>query len=143
MYAFLTDFGSLKVFDERIFCAFFFTMNSMPGLEKETQSWSYIRWSWKIRHNGLYLVNCVRIAWLKHNYFRFPASFWLKDFAASYFIHDSFHFGVRQRIQKLILHQILNIYPRIKYINKGILIVQKLHVQYDALKFVWYGINIS
>ena len=29
----------------------------------------------EIRHNGLYSVNCVCIAWQKHNGFRFPPSF--------------------------------------------------------------------
>ena len=36
------------------------------------------------------------------------------------FLHDAFHVGVKQIIQKFILHKILNIHPPIKFINKGL-----------------------
>ena len=34
------------------------------------------------RHSEIYSVNCVRIVGRKHNGFRFPPSFWWKDFVA-------------------------------------------------------------
>ena len=57
------------------------------------------------------------------------------------FLHDAFNFGVVQRIQKLISHQILDIYPHISFINKGLSIVQKLWVLFDTLKVIWFNIH--
>ena len=45
-----------------------------------------------------------------------------------YFLHDAFNLGVRQRTKKFILHKILEFYPRIDFINKGLSIVPKMHV---------------
>ena len=59
------------------------------------------------------------------------------------FLHNALHFGVRQRIQKLILYQILDINSCISFINKGVSIFQKPYVQCDALKVIWFGININ
>ena len=36
-----------------------------------------------------------------------------------FFLHDAFHINVRQRNQKLILHQIIDAYPRISLLIKG------------------------
>ena len=58
-----------------------------------------------------------------------------------FFKHDKFHFGVRHRSQNMILHRIINAYPRINFINKGLSIIQKLHVQCDSLKPILFGIN--
>ena len=41
------------------------------------------------------------------------------------FLQDSFHVGVRQRRPKLFSRTILDVYLRIKVINKGLPIVQK------------------
>ena len=60
--------------------------------------------------------------------FRLPPSFWLKDFVAM-FLNDVSHVGGRQISQKLILYQILDIKPQISFTNKGLSIVQKLHVR--------------
>ena len=46
----------------------------------------------------------------------------------SNFSHDAFHIVARQTSQNIILHQILDIYPHIRFITKGLLIVQKMHV---------------
>ena len=48
----------------------------------------------EIKHNGIYSVHCVRIAWRKHSGFRFPLSFWWKDSVASFFVHNAFHVSV-------------------------------------------------
>ena len=93
-----------------------------------------------IRHNGLYSVHCVRIAWQKDNGFKFIPSLWWKDFVTT-FLHHTFHFGVIKIIQKLILHQKLDEYPHISFIKKGLSTVQKLHVRCDSLKVILFGIN--
>ena len=36
------------------------------------------------------------------------------------FVHDSSHFCVSQRSQKLILHELLDIYPRITFIKRSV-----------------------
>ena len=36
------------------------------------------------------------------------------------FLHDAFHFRVRKIIPKLVLHKILNVYPRNNLMNKGL-----------------------
>ena len=60
----------------------------------------------------------------------------MKGFWNNCFLYDAFHFGVRQRIQKLVLHHILDVYWIIKFINKGLSIFKKLHVWRDALKVI-------
>ena len=47
-----------------------------------------------------------------------PANFLMYRFCSNFFLNDEFHVGVRQRIQKLILHIILDIYPQIMFIKK-------------------------
>ena len=83
-----------------------------------------------IRYNGFYSVNCVCATCRKHKSFRLAPIFWWKYFVTR-FLHDTFNFGVRQRCQKLILHQIIDIYPCIKLINKGLSIFQNLHAWHD------------
>ena len=67
----------------------------------------------------------------KYNSFWFPQVFdervWLPIF-----VHNAFHIKVSQITPKLILHKIINVYPRIDFIIKGLSIFQKLHVQYDS-----------
>ena len=58
-----------------------------------------------------------------------------------FFSYDTFHFSARQRIEKLILHQILYVYPHIGFINKEMSIFQKLCVRCDSLKLILFGIN--
>ena len=87
---------------------------------------SYLQAVWKEsieRSYGNYtqwdLFSYLCMHWLqfrKHNGFRFPPSFLWKGLI-SFFLHDAFHFSVRQRSQKLILHQILDAYPWISFIN--------------------------
>ena len=55
----------------------------------------------------------------------------MKGFLSNIVLNDAFHVGGRRIIQKLVLFQILDIYPRIVFINKGLSIFQKLRVQYD------------
>ena len=71
----------------------------------------------------------------KYNSFRFSPSF---DDRITYqvFLHYAFHLGVWQRSQKLILHQILDIYQRISFMDQGLSIVQKLHVRRDTKSFI-------
>ena len=94
-------------------------------------SYQFNTYSWTsteaagIIHNGLYSVSYVRIAWAKRNGFRFPPSFLWKDFVEKKF-HDVFHFGVRQRSQKLILYQILYAYLNFTLTNEEMAIVKKL-----------------
>ena len=59
----------------------------------------------------------------------------------SIFLHNILRIVVRQRIQKLILHQILNAYPQISFMNKSLSVVQKLYVLCESLKFIQYSIN--
>ena len=42
---------------------------------------------------------------------RFPENLLIKGFFFAFFKHNAFHVGVSQRIQKLILHTIINVYP--------------------------------
>ena len=37
----------------------------------------------------------------------------------------------------------INIYQRISFMDKGISLVQRLHVKYDKLKVIWFCINSS
>ena len=62
----------------------------------------------------------------------------MKGFYCDLYSHSTLHFGVRQRSKKIILHQILDEYPRINFINKGLSIVQKLHFRCDSLD-VFFG----
>ena len=55
-----------------------------------------------------------------------PARFLMKVFYCV-FLHATLNVRVSQRRKKLILHKIINIYPHIIFMNKGISIVQKLH----------------
>ena len=60
--------------------------------------------------------------------FLVPTRFLMKIFRCNVFLNDAFHVGVRQRSQYLILHRILDIYLHISFMNKGMSIVQKMHV---------------
>ena len=51
------------------------------------------------------------------------------------------HLGVRQIIPKLILHKILDVLPHIHFMDKGLSIVQKIHVRCDAYLVIWLSIN--
>ena len=57
-----------------------------------------------------------------------PANVLMKGFFCEKNLNDTFHVGVRQRTQKLILHKILNKYPYISIMNKGLSIVHIIHV---------------
>ena len=89
-----------------------------------------------IIHNRLYSVNCVRINCRSKNItvLGHPQVF-DESICLCFFKHDSFRFGVRQRIQKMILHQILDVYPHISFIDKGMTIVHKMHMRCDSLNF--------
>ena len=64
-----------------------------------------------IRHNRLYSVNGVRINCSSENVTVLgPPQVYMKRFYCDLFLHDTFHFGVRQRSQKLILHKIFDAY---------------------------------
>ena len=86
-------------------------------------------------HNGLYSVNCVHIAF-SYKKITVLGSCQVFDvrILLQYVSHIAFHFRVRQRTQKLTLHQTIYIYPLKKRINKGMSIVQKRPVQCDSLK---------
>ena len=75
-----------------------------------------------------------------HNGLRLHSNFLWKDFIAI-FLHDAFHFCDRQRSQKLILHQIIDAYPRIGFINKGLSIAQKIRVRFDSLEVILFGVD--
>ena len=85
-----------------------------------------------IKHNGLYSVNCVRLDCSSEN---------ITVLDSSQVFDERILFSVMHRSQKLILNQIFDIYPRIKFINKGLSIIQKRKVRCDALKVIWFGIN--
>ena len=62
-----------------------------------------------------------------------PARFLRKGFR-SIFLNNTFHVGIRQITQNLILYKMLVLYPRIVFINKRLSVVQELHVRCDSLK---------
>ena len=62
------------------------------------------------------------------------ASFLMKVFHSNDFLNNAFHVSVRQRVRKSVLYQILDIYPHISFMNKGLSVVQKLHMKYDYVK---------
>ena len=64
--------------------------------------------------------------------FRFPPDFWWKDFVAIFLQCIPCRCKVKKL--KVDLYQIIDIYPWIIFMNKGMIIVQKLHVQCDSLK---------
>ena len=67
----------------------------------------------------------------------------MKEFFSKVFLHDASNFDVRKISHKIILHYILDTYPRISFINKGLSIVQILHVRCDKLKVICSGIERS
>ena len=70
-----------------------------------------------IRQNDIYSVNCVCITCSSENVTVLVLrQFFIKGFYCAFFKHDTFHCGVSQIIRELILHQILDKYPRISYI---------------------------
>ena len=81
-----------------------------------------------------------------------PPGFWWKDFIAS-FLHTIFHVSVRQRSQKLVLYQILNLYLNIKLIHKGMTqlkglgsvhkVLNHLPINYRLVSFVVVMMNNS
>ena len=74
----------------------------------------------------IYFFSCVHIARSSENITVLGFHQFFDEIVLSQFIsHDAFHFSVRQRNQKLILRQILNIYICIKLINKGLSIVRQ------------------
>ena len=58
----------------------------------------------RIRHNELYSVNCVHIACRYGNITVLASLQIFNERILLRFLHDAFHFGARQRSQKLILH---------------------------------------
>ena len=93
-----------------------------------------------IRYYGIYSVNCIRISWQKHNGFRFPPIFWW-----NYSVESVFTQCITCQCwkNKSKVDFVLNthIKPLIKFMNKVLIIVQKLHVWCDAFKVIWFGIN--
>ena len=63
--------------------------------------------------------------------FWFPPGFYEK-ISLRIFLHNSFHVGVMQITLNLILYKILDTQPHIKFINRGLSIVQKLNVKCDS-----------
>ena len=57
------------------------------------------------------------------------------------FKNDALNVSDRQRRQKLMLHQILNVYPHINFMNIGLSIDQKLNVRRESLKAIYYSTN--
>ena len=49
-----------------------------------------------------------------------------------FFLHNALHVVVKQIIQNLILHTIVDVYPNINFMNKGLPKFQKIHVQLDS-----------
>ena len=86
---------------------------------------------WWSDRNELFLLRCIAREIFTQTCYKNP----------SQYLNLTFHFAVRQRRQKLILHQILDAYPRIDFINKGLSIFQKPHVRCDYLKVIWFIIN--
>ena len=73
-----------------------------------------------IRHTGIYSVNCVHSACSSENKTVLGSRHVFDErILLGFFLHRPFHFGVRQRRQKLILHQILDVYPRFSFMNRG------------------------
>ena len=108
-----------------------------PLLEKRT----YVEAA-GIRYNGLYSVNCVRIACSSENITVLVSrQVFDERILLRFVLHDAFHFGVRQRSQKLILHKILYNTPRMRFIYIGLSIVEKLYVRCDELKVYRFYIN--
>ena len=61
-----------------------------------------------IINNGIYSVNCLHIACIFGNVTVLcPREVFYEKNLLRFSLYDSFHFGVRERSQKLILHQIL------------------------------------
>ena len=56
------------------------------------------------------------------------AKFLMKVFSCRFILHNAFHDGVRQRSQKLNFCAILYVYPRNKFMYKGLYIVQKTYL---------------
>ena len=63
-----------------------------------------------ISHNMIYSVNC---AWIACRYYNItdlsPPQVFDGSILLRFFKHNAFHFTVRQRTQKMILHQIVDI----------------------------------
>ena len=91
-----------------------------------------------IRHNGLYLVNCIRINCSSENITVLDSWQVCDERILLRFFNDKFHIGVMQIRLNFILHQILYVYPRIKFINKGLSTVHKLNARCDSLKAFFY-----
>ena len=95
-----------------------------------------------IIHNGLCSVNLVCMDFIFENKTVLGSPQVFYEIILLWFVlHDTFHVGVRQRIQKLILHQIRDLYPHICFINNGLQIYRKLYVQCDSLKVIFFSIN--
>ena len=94
----------------------------------------------RIRHKGVYSVYCVLIICSSDNITVLGSRQVFTDrVLLIFFLLDALHFNVRQRIQKK--YQILDVYPRIILTSKGLSIFQKLHVQCDSIKVIWFSIN--
>ena len=95
-----------------------------------------------IIHNSIYSVNCVCIACSSDNMTGFGSPKYSDErILLQIFLHNAFHFAFRQKSQKLILHQIHDIYPLIKFIHKSWIIIGKLHVVCDAFKAIFLNIK--
>ena len=55
----------------------------------------------------------------------FAVGVFMKGFCCKFFLQYEFHVGVSYITPKLSLHKIIDVYPCIDFINKGMYIVQK------------------
>ena len=80
----------------------------------------------RIRQNRLYSVDCVRIACSYENITVLGSRQFFDEMVLLriLFLYNAFHVDS----QKLILHQILAVYQRINFINKGLSIFKKLQL---------------
>ena len=65
----------------------------------------------------------------------------MKWFSFVFLLNDAFHIGVRQIIPNKILHTIINLYPCIKFIDKGLLIVHNFCVRCESSWLIWFHID--
>ena len=57
-------------------------------------------------HNGIYSVNCVHVVCSSEKITVLgPHQVFDENILLKFFLHNAFHFGVRQIIQKIVLHQ--------------------------------------
>ena len=87
-------------------------------------------------YQSLYNILCLKLScWLR-------PLFLMKGFHCRFLSCKSFHIGVSQRRPNLTFHQILEIYPQIKFMYKGLQIIQKTRLRCDASQVIFFSINI-